>query len=92
MSNLAKKDLLDQMKKTTPDPVRKRLMIQLDYPEEVEITVLARIVDIITDIPGVKYTNNGGSITVPEGSKVVKITEVYPTVDIQKAFERPIQQ
>ena len=64
----------------------------LDYPEEVEITVLARIVDIITDIPGVKYTNNGGSITVPEGSKVVKITEVYPTVDIQKAFERPIQQ
>jgi hypothetical protein len=62
-----------------------RLVIQFDYTDEAADKLISKITDAVS-IKGVQYHTD--SFTVPKGA--VKITEIYPTVNIDRAFKRPI--
>lgn len=62
-----------------------RLVIEFNYPDEIEDKLISKITEAVS-LQGVKYHTN--SFTAPKGT--VKVTEVYPKVDVQKAFERDI--
>ena len=55
----------------------KRVVVQLDYPEEIENKLLSIITTAIS-LPGVKYQIPPKSFEVPQGDKAVRITEIYP--------------
>lgn len=65
----------------------KRVVVQIDYPEEIENKLLSIITTAIS-LPGVKYQIPPKSFEVPAGSTAVKITEVHGKLDSDAAFAR----